>query len=296
MRACNRQLATAFLGLAMLPLAGCRFTTRKLPTPLAPEVVQTVAPQALVDKMNDRWNAINTLRADVQIQFTQMKSQEGVAKDYTSFPAIILMRKPEDLRVVGFIPVVHTRMFDMVSNGQDFTLYLPTKDLAYEGPNALTHKSLNAIENMRPGFFLDSLVVRGMPPQDEYMVTADTETVEDLRRKHLLVYPEYILSIMRRKANSRELQPIRVVTFRRDDLLPYEQDLYDDQGNLQTQVTYGRYAQYGDNMFPSTVTIKRPLEGFQAVLTVQKVVENLELKNDQFELQIPSDTKIQHLQ
>lgn len=288
--------AAAILMLAMLPLAGCRFTTRKLPKPLAPEVVQTVAPQQLVDKMNNRWNAMKSLRADVEIRLTTTKQQEGIAKDYTTFPAIILMRKPEDLRVVGFIPVVHTRMFDMVSNGQDFTLYLPTKDQAYEGPNALTHKSPNMIENLRPGFFLDSLAVQGMPPQDEYMVVPDTETVEDPKRKHLLVFPEYILSIMRRKANSRELQPIRVITFRRDDLLPYQQDLYDDQGNLQTQVTYGRYAEYGDNKFPSTVTIKRPLEGFQVVLTVQRVVENLELKNDQFELQIPSDTKIQHLQ
>ena len=55
MRAYNRQMATALLGLAMLPLAGCRFTTRKLPKPLAPEVVETVAPQKLVDQMNERW-------------------------------------------------------------------------------------------------------------------------------------------------------------------------------------------------------------------------------------------------
>jgi len=264
--------------------------------PIVPQVVQTVAPQELVDQLNSRWDAMKTLRADVQIQFTQIKTQEGEAKDYTSFPAIILLRKPRDLRVVGFIPVVRTRMFDMVSNGQDFTLYLPTKDMAYEGPNALTHKSANAMENMRPGFFLDSLVVRGMPPEDEYMVRADTETVEDPKRKHLLMFPEYILSIMRRKPDSRELQPIRVITFHRDDMLPYEQDLYDDEGNLQTEVTYGLYAKYGDNMFPSTVTIKRPLEGFQAVLTVQRVVEGGQLKDDQFQLQIPTETKIQRLQ
>jgi len=290
------RVAAAVLAAAMLPLAGCRFTTRKLPKPLAPELVQTVPPQKLVDGMNARCDAMKTLRADVQIQFTQMKSQEGVAKDYTSFPAIILLRKPEDLRVVGFVPVVHTRMFDMVSNGQDFTLYLPTRDTAYEGPNTLTHKSANDIENMRPGFFLDSLVVRCMPDQDKYTVTTDTDMVEDPKRKHLLEVPEYVLSITRPIPNSQEQQAIRVVHFHRDDLLPYQQDLYDDQGNLQTVVTYGRYAEYGDNMFPSTVTIKRPMQGFQAVLTVEKVVENLELKNDQFELQIPEDTKIQHLQ
>jgi outer membrane lipoprotein-sorting protein len=295
-RAPSRRIVAAVLLLGMLPLAGCRFTTRKLPMPIQPATVQTVPPGQLVDRMNQRWEALKSLRADVQIQFTQMKTQEGVAKDYTSFPAIILLRKPGDLRVVGFVPVVRTRMFDMVSNGADFTLYLPTRDLAYEGPNSLTHKSPNTIENVRPGFFVDSLVVRGMAEQDEYMVTADTDTVEDPKRKHLLLIPEYILSIMQRKANSQELEPIRVVHFHRDDLMPYQQDLYDDQGNLETEVTYGRYVEYGINLFPSTVTIKRPLEGFQAVLTVQRVSENVDLKNDQFQLQIPEDTKVEHLQ
>ncbi len=290
-----RRAATAILALAMVPLSGCIFTTRKLPKPLVPEVVQIATPEQLVDHMNQRWDALKSIRADVQIRFTQMKTQEGVAKDWTTFPAIILMRKPEDLRVVGFWPVLHTRMFDMVSNGADFTLYVPSKDVAYEGPNALTHKSPNTIENMRPGFFLDSLMVRGMSPDDEYMVRADSDTVVDVKKKHLLLIPEYILSIMRHKAGSRELQPIRVITFHREDLLPYQQDLYDDQGNLQTQVNYGRYVEYGDNLFPSTVTIKRPLEGFEAVLTVQRVTENLPLKDDQFQVQIPSDTRVQHL-
>jgi hypothetical protein len=239
---------------------------------------------------------MKTLQATVQIEFTQTKTQEGIAKDYTSFRAYILMRKPEDLRVMGLVPVVHTQMFDMASNGTNFKLYVPPDSIAYEGPTELTHKSTNAMENMRPGFFLDSLVVRGMPPQDEYMVTADTDTVEDPKRKNLLLIPEYILTIARQKPDSRELQPIRVVHFHRDDLLPYQQDLYDDQGNLETEVTYGRYAEYGDKMFPSTVTIKRPLEGFQAVLTVQKVVENGVLKDDQFEFEIPPDTKIKQLQ
>lgn len=296
MRASSRRIAAAVLLLGTLPLAGCRFTTRKLPMPIQPATIQTVPPGQLVDRMNQRWEGLKSLRADVQIQFTQMKTQEGVAKDYTTFPAIILLRKPGDLRVFGQVPVVRTRMFDMVSNGANFTLYLPTRDLAYEGPTSLTHKSPNTIENMRPGFFLDSLIVRGMAEQDEYMVTADTDTVEDPKRKHLLLIPEYILSIMQRKANSHELEPIRVVHFHRDDLMPYQQDLYDDQGNLETEVTYGRYVEYGINLFPSTVTIKRPLEGFQAVLTVQRVTENLDLKDDQFQLQIPEDTKVQHLQ
>ena len=50
---------------------------------------------------------MKTLSAKVQAQLTQMKTEEGVAKDYTSFPAIILMRQPEDLRVVGSFRGTH---------------------------------------------------------------------------------------------------------------------------------------------------------------------------------------------
>lgn len=287
--------AICLLAIPMTLLSGCYFTTRKLPMPKAPTVTQTATAQELAKNLNDRWAKLNSLRADVEIQFTQIKTQQGVAKDYTSFPGIILLRKPEMLRVLGRVPVVHTRMFDMVSDGVNFTLFIPSKDLAYKGANALTHKSPNTIENIRPGFFLDSLVVRGLDPQDEYMVTADTDTVEDPKRKHLLIVPEYILSVMRRKAGTQELRPLRVIHFHREDLLPYQQELYDEQGTLETQVIYGRYTDFGPNKFPSTVTIRRPQEGFQAVLTVENITENVDLKDDQFQIQLPEDTKIQNL-
>ena len=47
---------------------------------------------------------------------------------------------------------------------------------------------------MRPGFFLDAMVVRGLEPDDFYSVTADTETVEDAARKHSIhagIHPEH---------------------------------------------------------------------------------------------------------
>ena len=296
MGATQRKAATLLLSIPLSLLSGCLFTTRKLPVPKAPIVTKTATAEQLADNLNKRWAALSSLRADVQVQFTTIKAQAGIAKDYTSFPAIVLLRKPKMLRVVGFVPVVHTRMFDMVSDGRDFTLYVPSRTMAYKGPNELSHKSANTLENIRPGFFLDSLVVRGLEPDDEYMVTADTDTVEDARKKHLLIVPEYIFSVMRRKAGTQELRPLRVIHFHREDLMPYQQDLYDAQGNLETQVTYGQYADFGANKFPSTVTIKRPQEGFQAVFAVQKITENLELKDDQFHIQLPEDTKIQNLQ
>jgi outer membrane lipoprotein-sorting protein len=49
-------------------------------------------------------------------------------------------------------------------------------------------------------------------------------------------------------------------------------------------------------MFPGVVTIKRPLEEFQIVLTIQKLVLNQSLADDQFELKFPDDVKVQRLE
>ena len=296
MKRLHRSVAAAALSLSVLLLSGCLFTTRRLPVPKAPAVVQTATPDELVSRLNQRWGALETLNATVEIQASVLKTKEGMAKDYTTFRGHILMRKPEQLRVLGQVPVIGMTMFDMASDGKHFTLYIPSKKKAVEGSTTLTKKSASRLENMRPGFFFDAMVVRGLEPDDEYMVTADTDTVEDASKKHLLLIPEYILSIMRRKKGSQELAPVRVITFHRDDLLPYQQDLYDNDGNLETEVFYRRYGDFEGSRYPATVTIKRPMDEYQAVLTVEKVVENMPLTDDQFHIKVPEGTQIQNLE
>ncbi len=281
--------ARALLMAPVLLLSGCFLPThRKLPVPIAPTVVQTVPASELVTQLNNRWDELNSLSVTVDMRATVTKAKQGEASDYPSIPGIILLRKPEMLRVYGRVPVVGTRLLDMVSDGKTFTLWIPQRSKAIEGPVAEAKtKSANQLENLRPGFFFDSIVVRGLSPGDEYYVTSDTDTMEDAAKKHLYLVPEYLLNVVHRKDDSQELAPVRVIHFHRDDLLPYQQDLYDGDGNLETQVIYGRYADYGDNKYSSTITIKRPMQGLQLVLTVEKVTKNLDLKNDTFQLQLP---------
>lgn len=292
-----RAATTAALALPIL-LSGCLVTRRKLPVPKAPTVVQDATPEQLVKQLNDRWNALQTLNATVEMKATVTHQQKGESSEYPSIRGIILLKKPNMLRVYGRVPVVGTRLLDMTSDGKDFTLWIPSKNEAIEGPATESQtKSANQFENLRPGFFFDSLVVRGLDPGDNFYRTSDVDTVEDASKKHLLLQPEYLLNIVHRKPGSDELAPARVVHFHRDDLLPYQQDLYDDQGTLRTQVFYGRYTIYGENQYPSVITIKRPVEELQITLTLEKVTENAPLKDEdfQFKAQMPADTKIHRL-
>lgn len=285
--------------LAMTPmLSGCFlfYTTRHLPVPKAPAVIQTVTPDELVRRLNDRWADLNSMTAKVEIQASVLKTEKGVANDYTTIGGNILFNKPEKLRVLGRAPVIGLTMFDMASDGKNFTMYIPSKKLAYKGSNKVTKKSPNQLENLRPDFFLDALVVQGLDPDDYYFVTTDSETVEDTAKKHLFYVPEYILSITRHIPGSRRDKPVRVITFHRDDLLPYEQDLYDDDGNPETHVTYSNYQDFGSGLYPSMVTIKRPQENSQIVLLIDAVTKNVDLPPDQFIVNIPPDTQIKNLE
>ncbi len=57
-------------------------------------------------------------------------------------------------------------LFDMASDGKNFTLVIPSKNKAVKGSNSVKKKSANQLENLRPGFFLDAMVVRGLEPDD----------------------------------------------------------------------------------------------------------------------------------
>jgi len=291
---CPRLTSRAALLLPLL-LTGCSLfpTTRKLPVPKPPLVTQTISPEELVGHLNDRWAAINTLTAKVEFHVSVAKSKEGVATDYPSVEGHIIMRKPALLRVVG--QMIGIRVFDMASDGNDFTLSIPHESKVIKGSNSVKHKSANAWENLRPGFFFDALLVRGLDPNnpdDHYSVTSETFMVEDAAKKHLFSVPEYILRIARATAGSQKETPVRVVYFHRDDLLPYQQDVYDSDGNLETQVIYSSYQDFEGGKFPSTVTIKRPLEETQIVLTVEDVHENLPIADDTFVLKTPEGATV----
>ena len=294
MRVHARPVRAIALALPLL-LSGCSYfipTKRHLPVPKAPDIVQTATPDQLVVQLNQRWNALNNLTAIVEIYATETKTGEGIAKDFPSCRGVIIMRKPQMLRVRG--TYFGVMIFDMGSDGNRFTLAIPSKNLAIQGTNAVTEESANPLENLRPDFFLDAIAVRGMDPDDDYMVASDTETVADASNKHLYTEPEYVLSIMHHKSG-HELLPTRTITFHRDDMMPYEQWVFNSEGVPETQIVYSNYTTFSAGKYPAKVTIKRPQEGVQIVLSFEEVHENVNVTDSQFEVKIPDGATIKNL-
>jgi hypothetical protein len=288
--------------LLCLPLmTGCLYHTHKLQPITQSGVAMNADASQLAAILSRNYGTIETLTATVDLQPEVGGTHKGTVTDYTSFKGFILMRKPEMLHVIGFLPIVQTRAFDLVSDGSTFKLYIPSKTLAIEGKNSLTSKSPNALLNLRPGMFFDSMLIRPVAPEDEVILTTDENVSQDPKTKKWVENRYYLLSIVRAKEATtgtsaiRELIPRRVIRFSRDDLRPIEQEVYDAEGNIETITQYGAPQSFGTEKFPGTITIKRPLEEYQIVMTIQKLVLNQTLKDDQFQLDIPDGVKIQKL-
>jgi outer membrane lipoprotein-sorting protein len=265
---------------------------------VAPEVYRSAPVEVLEKEISDRDDAIKTLNASVEITASVGGGKEGKVTEYTSFNGFIFVRKPRDLRVLLRLPVLGSKAMDMVSDANGFTLMRASThgNVWAQGSNVVTKPSKNALENLRPPMFFDSLLVPGVGPDEFVELTENTRIVPLESKKHQAIEePDYDLTISRIKAG-HVLRRSRVIHINRINMLPFEQDIYDDHDRMVTVATYENYKAYGDMQFPSTVTIKRPLEEYSLKIDVTKLTLNGTFDDYQFELKIPAGVTVQKLQ
>jgi len=283
------------LGVAPV-LTGCYKTTRIVPIALPPEQLITAPLNQLLIQTNARYDALKTMTAAVVIRASTGGNKQGKIDTYGPFSGHMLMRKPADLRVLLYVPIRGDRMLDMVTDGKTFKMVIPPQSRAITGSNDVTTPSTNAIENLRPDVFLDAMFVRGLGEGEHVSLTMDDRIYQsDPKKKTLIDEPEYDLTILRQKTNDPVLQTLRVIHIGRSNLLPYQQDIYDEKGQLVTQAMYENYQKFGDVEFPAKVTIKRPIDQLSIVVTVSSLNPNQVMTDDQFDLTITDNYKVEKL-
>jgi outer membrane lipoprotein-sorting protein len=282
------------LMLVMPALTGClshHRTVLRVTTP----VVQNATVDQLVKLVNERFDAVQSLNASVEIAASVGGAQTGNVTDYTALNGYILLRKPADMRVLLLVPVLHTTALDMVSDGRDFRMYIKAKNRAIVGTETITTPSKNPLENLRPSIFRDSLLVQGVSGDDLVSMTSDTQVQISENKKHATELLDYDLNILRRKGTSNQLETLRVIHINRTTLLPYQQDIYDEQGRLATVATYDKYEDFGGVQMPTLLIIKRPVDEYQIQMTINKLTLNQKMGDEQFVLKIPDNVPVQKM-
>jgi len=196
--------------------------------------------------------------------------------------------------MIGLMPIVRNRAFDMVSDGQEFKLWIPPKNRFVTGRNDMeTPNPKQPLESIRPQNLYEALLIREIDPEKEIAVLEHGyETVLDSRR-HRVDQPDYEIVVVRRGKMGWYLS--RKIVFSRIDLEPHRQLIYDEAGKLATDVRYGEYKDYEGIMFSTQTEIERPQEGYDITLNVLKLELNKPLTDDQFELAQPEGAEVVHL-
>jgi hypothetical protein len=288
------------LALMVPALTGCLSHTHKLQQPKLAGIALNADAVQLVEAINRRYDQVNSLTATVEFAASVGGAHKGKETDYTSIPGYILFRKPKMLRVLGLVPVLRTHAFDLASNGDNFTLLIPPKSRAIIGSNAVTKPAANPLENMRPGFFLEAILIHNISPDRIVSLTNSSATTVDTKNKQLLETPQYELTVLDPGKGGapgvvKVFQAHRVIKFSRVNLMATEQDIYNKDGDMETQVLYGPYQTFNGMLYPSTITIDRPLEEYRIALTVEKITFNQPLPDEQFQSKVPAGYKVQNM-
>src|SRR3977135_3095696 len=95
----------------------------------------------LLPNYNEQARAVRTLQATVDLIPSTGSTYSGVIEDYHDVTGFIIAQRPAMVRVIGQIPVVAKNIFDMVSDGNEFRIYIPSKNSFLVGPTTLSRPS-----------------------------------------------------------------------------------------------------------------------------------------------------------
>jgi hypothetical protein len=282
---------TLILLIAVLPLGGCLSRTRPVAIRATPAKLQTATSIDLVERINAEASKIQTLQAAVGITASVGGSKRGKITEYQEIHGYILVRKPSSLRMVGLFPILQNHMFDMVSSGQEFKLWIPPKNQFIAGNNEAARPSTQPLENLRPQVIYDALMLQAVDLKHDLAVLEGGEHMGiDRETQKPVLQPDYALDIV--KQNGQGWYLARKTVFDRTDLQPHQQILYDEHGSIVTDVLYDEYREFNGVLFPTNIRISRPQEEYSIKLEVTKLTINGPIMDDQFVLQPPSGAGI----
>jgi outer membrane lipoprotein-sorting protein len=281
---------------AVLMLSGCGFRTShpvKMRTSTA--TLRQATLEQLLETSNTNAEKLKTLKATVDIDSSVLQQKKDKVTDNPQIAGYILLRKPEMLRMIGLVPVVHNHMFDMVSNGSNFSLALPPQSKFFVGSTRQPAKpSPNPLYNMRPQHISDALLLKPIDPEREIVVLENTtEVVKDPKTHKDAEQDAYAVLVIDKDEFGHFLS--RRIVFSRTDLLPHEQFLYNRQGKLVTYARYENFTEKDGIKLPEMVSIQRPIEGYSLVLNMVKLDVNVPLTDDQFVLTQPPGSQLINL-
>ena len=254
-------------------------------TPGAAPVLLASTRDELTSRIRNLYNAIESFQATVDMSPSYGSVYRSKITDIKDVHGYVLFRKPDSIRILGQIPLVRTKEFEMVSSGAEYKVHIVSHNLFIEGSSNAPPSGTISLENLRPDAFLTSMLIRPADPEIETAILEDLTDEDDAL---------YVVHFMRKGANG-ELMLDRNVYFDRLDLSIVRQKMFDESSGIISDTRYSKWQPYNNVMFPSRIDINRPKDGYGVGVQILEMQMNLPLTDDKFVLTQPEGTKLRVL-
>lgn len=259
----------------------------------APGPLQTASQAQLVEQYDRQAQAIQSLNAGVTMKLTAGSAYSGVIEQYHEVNGFILAAKPASIRVIGQAPVIGKNIFDMVSDGETFSIYVPSKNEFLVGPANLERHAEKPIENLRPQHLLDALFWPPIPARAPVLLEEEGEGNGRY----------YVLTVVSRPttespatsspdAGSIEWEIARKIWFDRADLRVTRIENFASGGKVASDVRYANWQASGSLTYPWEIAVSRPGDDYQLQIAIKKLTLNEPAAADGFTLKQPAGTKL----
>jgi outer membrane lipoprotein-sorting protein len=252
----------------------------------APEPLEAATKQDLISRYNHEVDSITSLNASVTLTLTAGSSYTGVIKQYHEIGGFLLAEKPASIRVIGQAPVVATNIFDMVSDGQTFRIFIPSQNKFITGSANLPRQSTKPIENLRPQHIVSAIFWGPIPDRAPVLIE---EANEDASRY-------YVLTVVRSASEPadgpEDWEIARRIWFERSHLNITRVETYESAGELASDVSLRDWEMLGGVNYPRQIVLVRPDSDYKLQIGIKKVTFNEMISADRFILAQPPGTEL----
>jgi outer membrane lipoprotein-sorting protein len=258
-----------------------------------PATLQTATREQLIERYDHQADSIQTLNAGVAMKLTSGSAYSGVIEQYHEVNGFILAARPSSIRVIGQAPVIGKNIFDMVSDGKTFEIYIPSKHKFVVGPVNLKRQSGKPLENLRPQHLGDALLWAPLPQ-------ASPVLFEESRESNVRYY---VLTVIRQQAvgdssatvsatSTADWEIAKKIWFDRSNLQVARVEEFGPGGVASSDVHYRDWQPVGDKFYPRQIDIARLGEDYQLAIHVNKLALNETIAEDRFSLKQPPGTDL----
>src|ERR1700688_698725 len=287
----NPRIWVLLLVFLTMQTAGC-ITIKRKTTIKKEEILPELesSEEDLLASYNHQVRAVQSLQATVDLIPSTGTTYSGVIEEYHDVPGFIMAQRPATVRLIGQAPVVAKNIFDMVSDGKEFRIYIPSKNSFLVGPTALIRPSKKPLENLRPQHVVEALFWPEFPPSADVL----------FEQFDFNVSRYYILTLLRQSEGGK-FAIARKIWYSRIDLRVSRVQLFGPGGKLDSDIEYSDWqpvpaaegAPATDQAsFARDIHIWRPQDDYKLEIKILKLTLNEPISPDRFELAQPAGTEL----